>query len=76
MLGLMLFDGFADAAGCDSSKCATVACHACACSVHVVPQGVVQVALAPVRASFIAYKPGAHTAPPLKSLFRPPCLAA
>lgn len=76
LLGLMLFDGVADAVGCDDFQTSTVVCHSCACAAHVVPQGVVQIELVPIRAGFIAYESAMHASPLPKSLFRPPCLAA
>ncbi len=76
LFGMMLLDGIADAAGCDDTKGAATVCHACACAAHVVPRGVVQVALVPVRATFVALELPEHVSPAPKSLLRPPCLAA
>lgn len=77
LLGLMLFDGIADAAGCeDSGQASAVECHTCACSAHIAPQQPVQVAPAPRPEAYVPYEPTTYAFLLADALFRPPCLPA
>ncbi|UPT75480.1 MAG: hypothetical protein M0D55_07305 [Elusimicrobiota bacterium] len=75
-LGLTLFDSVADAAGCDDSKAAAAACHACACGPHLVSPGIIVIVAAPAPVQHAVYAPPSYAFLLPSSIFRPPCLVA
>ena len=77
VLGLMVFDNIADAAGCpDSGRANAVECHACACSAHIAPQRLVQIVPAPQPVAYVPYEPTTYAVLVVDSFFQPPRLAA
>ncbi len=75
-LALVFVDGIADAAGCDDSKAAATACHACSCGPHLVSPGVVEIVAAPAPSPYSSYKPVPYSFLLPAAIFHPPCLAA
>ncbi|MBI2386737.1 MAG: hypothetical protein HYV14_12075 [Elusimicrobia bacterium] len=73
VLGLFAFDCAQEVAGlCDTTE----ACQACFCGPHLAPQGVAEIAIAPVPAKYASYERSAYAYLPPSSIFRPPRLAA
>lgn len=75
-VGIALFDSAAEAVCCDEAAAAATACHACFCGPRLVSSGDAAIAPAPAAAPYAAFKPSSYSFLPLKSFFRPPCLAA
>lgn len=74
-LGLFAFDCAQDvASNCETE--AADACHACFCGPHLAPQGVLEIAIAPVPVPYASYQPSSYAYHPPTSIFRPPRLAA
>lgn len=76
VLGLMLFDGLADAACQDSAAACATVCHSCACGPHIAPSRPSAVVAAPKPASHASYKPVLYVLLRSESFFRPPRLLA
>jgi hypothetical protein len=77
LLGLVLFDGAADLAGCHNENQATAtACHACACGPHIAPQTSSTIVDMPRPATYVPYKADKYAFLLVESFFQPPKLAA
>lgn len=77
VLGLMVFDGIADAAGCqDSGQTSAIECHTCACSAHMVPQRLVQIVPVTQPVAYVDYEPTTYAVLVVDAFFQPPRLAA
>ncbi|MCM2304346.1 MAG: hypothetical protein NDJ72_06565 [Elusimicrobia bacterium] len=73
VLGLFAFDCAQEVAGlCDADE----ACQACFCGPHLAPQGVAEIAIAPVPVPYVSYEPSSYAYHMPASIFRPPRLAA